>query len=135
MTIANRTLQRADALAQRVETFGDVAVDTAPLAALLGADHLSDASIVVNTTSVSLGAKPFRIRPTFTPRDCLFVDLVYGSHDAPFLAAARRAGRPTLDGAGMLLHQGALAFEAWTERKAPLAAMARALRTQGLTIG
>lgn len=134
LTIANRTAARADALASRVATFGNVAVHTAPLDALREARRLDDAAVVVNTTSVSLGARPLPMRPALTPADCLFVDLVYGAHRAPFLAAARRAGRPTLDGAGMLLHQGALAFEAWTAQSAPLPAMARALRAQGLTI-
>ena len=89
---------------------------------------------MINTPSVSLGARPLKVRPALSPTDCLFVDLVYGANRAPFLAAARRVGRPTLDGAGMLLHQGALAFEAWTDRRAPVTAMARALRAQGLTI-
>jgi shikimate dehydrogenase len=52
----------------------------------------------------------------------------------PFLAAATHAGRPTLDGAGMLLHQGALAFEWWTGRRAPLGAMVLALRGAGLAL-
>ena len=34
----------------------------------------------------------------------------------------------TVDGTGMLLHQGALAFSLWTGRRAPIAVMARALR-------
>ena len=45
-----------------------------------------------------------------------------------------RARRRTLDGSGMLLHQGALAFEAWTGRRAPRRAMARALRAAGLAL-
>jgi shikimate 5-dehydrogenase len=62
------------------------------------------------------------------------VDLVYGARPTPFLAGAARAGRPTLGGAHMLLHQGALAFEVWTGRRAPRAAMARALRAAGLAL-
>jgi hypothetical protein len=34
----------------------------------------------------------------------------------------------------MLLHQGALAFEAWTGRHAPRGAMARALERAGLVL-
>ena len=68
-----------------------------------------------------------------TPHRCTAVDLVYGRPTA-FLAGAARAGRSTLDGAAMLLHQGALAFETWTGRRAPRAAMARALRAAGLAL-
>jgi shikimate 5-dehydrogenase len=32
-----------------------------------------------------------------------------------------------MDGAGMLLHQGALALHLWTRRRAPVAVMRRAL--------
>src|SRR5438093_697043 len=47
---------------------------------------------------------------------------------------AARAGRRTLGGAHVLLHQGALAFEAWTGYRAPRTVMARALRAAGLTL-
>lgn len=134
LTIANRTAKRAAVLAERVRTFGRVDVDVVALAKLLTPAPLDDAVAVVNTTPVSLSDGGVPIRPAHTPRHCLFVDLVYGAGNSPFLTAARRAGRPTLDGAGMLLHQGALAFEAWTGRRAPLPAMARALRAEGLTI-
>jgi shikimate dehydrogenase len=63
------------------------------------------------------------------------VGLVYGSQPTPFLRAAARGRRRTIDGSGMLLHQGALAFEAWTGRPAPLDAMRRALAEAGLPLG
>src|SRR2546428_289264 len=49
-------------------------------------------------------------------------------------ARAARARRRTLGGAHVLLHQGALAFEAWTGYRAPRTVMARALRAAGLTL-
>lgn len=134
ISIANRTPARATALAKRVETFGSVHVDVLGLSDLRRAQPLAEAVLVVNTTSVGLANGAVPIRPGLTPRRCVFVDLVYGAKPTPFLRAATRAGRPTLNGAGMLLHQGALAFEAWTRHRAPLAAMARALRAEGLAI-
>jgi shikimate dehydrogenase len=128
LTIANRTLARARDLAARYKGSA-VGLDR-----LADPDLLGDAALVVNTTSVGLGDAKLGIRPRATPRNSLFVDLVYGPTPTAFLAAAARAGRPTLDGAAMLLHQGALAFSAWTGRPAPLAVMANALRTAGLTL-
>lgn len=61
------------------------------------------------------------------PEAPLAVDLVYRPRDTRFLRDARAAGVATLSGLGMLLHQGAVAFEAWTGRAAPLAAMRTAL--------
>src|SRR5579885_1485279 len=121
VVVANRTVARPEARA-------------APLAALAGRTLLADATLVVNTTSAGLAGGGLGLRPTTSPPGCLFVDLVYGTRPTPFLAAAARAGRPIADGTRMLLHQGALAFEAWTGRRAPLGAMARALARAGLPL-
>jgi shikimate dehydrogenase len=134
MTIANRTLSRAHELAERLTALGSARIDTVGLDALETADVLASASLVVNTTSTGLSDGTIPIRHGVTPRHCLFMDLVYGPEPTPFLRAATRARRPTLDGTGMLLHQGALAFEAWTGEPAPLDAMRRALAQAGLPV-
>ena len=56
------------------------------------------------------------------------VDLVYRPGSTALLAAARRHGRRTLDGLEVLVAQGALSFELWTGRPAPLEVMRRAGR-------
>ncbi|MDB4990925.1 MAG: shikimate 5-dehydrogenase, partial [Myxococcaceae bacterium] len=43
------------------------------------------------------------------------------------LARAQERGLKVVDGLGMLLHQGALAFELWTHMPAPLDVMRAAL--------
>ena len=53
------------------------------------------------------------------------IDLVYRDGPTPLLAAARRAGAVSVDGLEMLLAQGALSFELWTGKQAPLEAMRR----------
>ena len=134
ITIANRTPARGERLAERLGRLGAGATATVPLAALERGKGLEDATLVVNATPLGLGGSGPRLRYAAAPRGCLFVDLVYAAHPTPFLAGAARAGRPTLGGAPMLLHQGALAFEAWTGRRAPRAVMARALRAAGLAL-
>jgi shikimate dehydrogenase len=56
------------------------------------------------------------------------VDLVYRSEPTALLAAARAHGARTLDGLEILVAQGALSFELWTGRTAPLEVMSRAAR-------
>jgi shikimate dehydrogenase len=130
IVVANRTPARGEALAAWLrDDLGARWVEPVPLSALRTGEPLRDARLVVNTTSAGLAGNALPVRAGATPHRCLFVDLVYAR--TPFLAAAGRAGRPTLDGTGMLLHQGALAFEWWTGRRAPLAAMAAALRPAG----
>jgi len=135
VTIANRTLARAADLARALEEHGSLRTSVATLDALEDGIGLSDVRLVVNTTSTGLASDPIAVRHGATPHDCIFMDLVYGHQPTPFLRAAARGRRRTIDGSGMLLHQGALAFEAWTGRPAPLDAMRRALADAGLPLG
>lgn len=124
LVLANRTRARAEALATRLESQGPrrrIEVTSLEDPALL-----EDATLVVNTTSAGLHGEALPIRPATSRPACLFVDLVYG-RSTPFLRSATRARRAVADGSEMLLHQGALAFEAWTDLPAPILAMRRAL--------
>ncbi len=65
-------------------------------------------------------------------------DINVGQHDVyetvypvetPLLVAARERGIGCAGGVGMLVHQGALAFQLWTGREAPLDAMWAAVST------
>jgi shikimate dehydrogenase len=58
------------------------------------------------------------------------VDLVYRTGPTPLLAAAAAHGLRSLDGIEVLVAQGALSFEIWTGRRAPLEVMRRAARGQ-----
>jgi shikimate dehydrogenase len=130
LTVVNRTLQRADRLAARLRPAGKRSrLRVAPWSVLTERGFLGNVDMLVNCTPAGLGGQRLdAIAYEATARACVFVDLVYGPTPTPFLARARRLGRRTLDGLGMLLHQGALAFTLWTGRAAPLAAMATALR-------
>jgi shikimate dehydrogenase len=133
IVVANRTPARREALAGWLRhDLHARSVRAVPLESLRDGGPLEDARIVVNTTPAGLAGRRVTVRSSAAPRRCLFVDLVYAR--TPFLAAAAHAGRPTLDGTGMLLHQGALAFEWWTGRPAPLDEMVLALRSAGLAL-
>jgi shikimate dehydrogenase len=54
-------------------------------------------------------------------------DMIYNPAETPLLKAAKAAGCRTANGLGMLLHQGAKAFEIWTGQPAPLTVMRQAL--------
>lgn len=134
VTIANRTIARATDLARTLEETAPMRVRVVELETLEDGIGLGIARLVVNTTSTGLGADAIPIRHGATPHECLFMDLVYGAQPTAFLRAAARARRRTMDGSSMLLHQGALAFESWTGRPAPLDAMRRALTEAGLPL-
>jgi shikimate dehydrogenase len=91
------------------------------LAALLPACDL-----LVDCTPVGLGrdaALPAPLPIERLPDTAACCALSYGAPGSPLLAAARARGLATMDGAAMLVHQGAHAFTLWTGRPAPLAVM------------
>ncbi len=127
--VVNRSAPRRRALAAQFAR-AHVNVETADLEALTDAETMAETDLVVNTTSVGWHQEKFPpILRAATPPQCLFYDLIYGE-ETDFLLRARGAGRPTLDGLSMLLHQGAAAFSLWTGQSAPLDVMAGALRQQ-----
>jgi shikimate dehydrogenase len=125
LIVANRTPARARALVSSLQHRGARATG---LGALRDVALLASLHLIVNCTSTGLGTGALpRVRFTPTRRDLLCCDLAYGAKPSRFLRQARAARRPTIDGSGMLLHQGALAFTLWTGKPAPLAVMRRAL--------
>ena len=57
-------------------------------------------------------------------------DMIYKPAETKLLALAKAAGCKTSNGLGMLLHQGAAAFEIWTGQTAPVDVMRRALEAE-----
>ena len=94
-------------------------------------DAFSAADLIVDCTPAALDPESDRevtaaLPVDALPRDAAVCSLVY--HRRPLLlerAAAR--GLATLDGKGMLLHQGVRAFTLWLGRDAPVEAMRLAL--------
>ena len=75
---------------------------------------LQDAGLLVNTTSLGMAGEPeLDIDLARLPTTAVVVDIVYVPLETALLAAARRRGHRTVDGLGMLLHQGRPGFEAW----------------------
>lgn len=108
LRLVNRTAERAQTLARE---FG------APLKAVPWPQRheaLEGAATVVNATSCGMvGQPPLDLSLERLPRGALAADIIYIPLETPFLAAARQRGNPTLNGLGMLLHQGRPAWQAW----------------------
>ncbi len=87
--------------------------------------HGDGIDVLINTTSVGMTPQTDRMP---VADDCLragttVMDIVYNPLETRLLRTARAAGCTVVDGAAMFVHQGALQFERWTGRPAPLALM------------
>ena len=126
LVIANRTLTRAQTLADLAETRG-VPAQAMPLPSPEAAATTGAADLIVNCTSLGMRHGPDEeaspLRDEEIPATALVYDLVYNPMLTPLLRAAERAGAKTLGGISMLVYQGAASFEIWLEQPAPVGVM------------
>jgi len=93
------------------------------------AAELSETTLLVQSTSATLASSPdasgfaASLAIELMPQHATVVDLVYRPRMTSVLLRAQERGLKVVDGLGMLLHQGALAFELWTHMPAPLEVM------------
>jgi shikimate dehydrogenase len=129
LIIANRTLERAERLAELAQS-----ADTVGVAIALDGQDLTDAAgaadLIVNCTTIGMSHGPDEagspLPSTSIPSTVLVNDLVYNPLETPFLKAAAQAGATCLGGILMLVYQGAASFEMWTGQDAPVAVMLEA---------
>ena len=129
ITVVNRSFERGrelvDALNARTKTPARFAEWTSTYAIP------SDADIVVNATSIGLfpdvESKPELAYDTITA-NMIVCDVIPNPPHTRFLQAAEARGAKTLNGLGMLVYQGAIAFKMWTGQDAPIEVMYHALQ-------
>jgi shikimate dehydrogenase len=120
--LVNRTVSKAEEIAGEIKKqFPSVKVSTGY--------PKTEMDLLLNATS--LGLKPEDGSPLdekqFSLKQARAVyDMIYQPAETKLLAAAKAAGCRTANGIGMLVQQGAKAFEIWTGQPAPVAVMRRA---------
>jgi shikimate dehydrogenase len=90
----------------------------------------SEIDLLINATSLGLkteDASPLNENEFSLKKTRAVYDMIYRPAETTLLKRAKAAGCKTANGLGMLLHQGAKAFEIWTGKTAPLDVMRRAL--------
>ena len=127
LTIANRTLERAEALASEFAATTDSEVTAAEMTTDALSPVAPSLNLWVNTTSVGMAGGP---APDQSPIDSSLIrsgqtgyDAVYAPPETPFLRAIKDAGGTGLGGLTMLVLQGAVGFELATGKPAPVAEM------------
>ncbi|MGF7185936.1 shikimate dehydrogenase [Desulfitispora alkaliphila] len=131
IVFVNRNLQRAEGLSQLIKDNFTCNTSVVSLEDKeLLRECLKQADLLINTTPY--GMYPRHQVETIVPEEYLdnnliVVDLIYNPQRTVLLAAAEKKGCKTISGMGMLLYQGALAFELWTGQKAPEGIMKKVL--------
>lgn len=108
LRLVNRTRSKAEAIA--AEYGGPITV----LPWEERHDALEGVATVVNATSQGMvGEAALDIRLDALPRTAQVADIIYTPLETPFLAEARARGNRTVNGLGMLIHQGPPAWKYW----------------------
>jgi len=129
--VLSRRPKQSEALCRALADAVGCGLDAAPLDE--AKRHFGSASLLVQATSATLasnpGAQAFAdsLPLEALPDGAAVVDMVYKPLETTLLARANARGLLTIDGLGMLLHQGAIAFEIWTGFEPPLDVMRSAL--------
>lgn len=123
VALYNRTRSRAEALADRFSGLCDIA-DSAK-------DAVRGASLVVNATPIGLHDDSLPVPVEALDHRSAVLDLVYRPGETAFVRAARARELRAADGRGMLIEQGALAFERWFGIEPDREAMRKALESAG----
>tara|TARA_Y100000589_G_scaffold317959_1_gene344748 strand:+ start:198 stop:1031 length:834 start_codon:yes stop_codon:yes gene_type:complete len=110
--VLNRTIEKAEALKEdydnkiTVESWKNIN------------EVAASCSNIINTTSLGMNNESLiAIQPNAIPETALVSDLVYTPLETNFLKMAKNRGSRTVDGLGMLIHQGVPGFEAWFGQK------------------
>jgi shikimate dehydrogenase len=128
--LANRTPEKLVDLSVEVERVlagvgevGRVGLSERELAAVV-----DEVDLVLQFTSLGMSpGDPSPLPLNLLRRHHRVYDTVYAGGDTALVRGARERGIPAESGLAMLLHQGALAFEIWFDRPAPLESMRRGL--------
>jgi shikimate dehydrogenase len=125
-----------DLVAEQVQTLMDdlgqvsgSVLRTAPLTRESLIESASATDLLINATPVGMSPKvDASIWPDDVPfpADLAVFDLVYNPQETLLLKQARAAGALGIDGLGMLVRQGVVAFEMWTGEEAPVDVMREA---------
>jgi shikimate dehydrogenase len=114
LIISNRSPEKGEALAEELEC------NHLPLSSLVGMkEGRFDADILINATSVGMFPhdEESPLPKEILKERMIVMDIVYQPLRTKLLREAEEKGCQTIDGLGMLVHQGIAQIEIWTGRR------------------
>lgn len=137
LVLLNRTFDKAQSLAQELAPRFRSERLLGPAERCLAvpwedeflAEQLAATDLLINATALGMKrTDPAPIPGNLLTPNLMVFDTVYARGTTRLMEDALAAGARVAGGLSMLLHQGALSFEIWFNRTAPLDAMKKALR-------
>ena len=134
--LVNRTFEKAKQLATELQDFFTGPKVFGPVPRLQAIPweessirfQIAHLDLIVNATPLGLNrSDPSPIPARLLAPHLMIYDTVYGEGRTAFVSAAVEMGARAANGLAMLVHQGALAFEIWFEREAPIEVMRAAV--------
>ncbi|MFH1860921.1 MAG: shikimate dehydrogenase [bacterium] len=127
LIFCNRTISKANEMARSFETQTQGAF-VASMGITDNRAEIIRADILINATSVGMKQNdPLLIDPAWIRKGQVVCDIIYSPPQTLLLQKAKKRGAKTINGLGMLVHQGALSFEIWTGCPAPVEIMRKAI--------
>jgi len=136
LVIANGTLEKGERLVEKLRKFFEGPKVLGPVPRLQAIPweesafqfQIANMDLIVNATPVGLNrGDPSPLSSRLLAPHLMVYDTIYSATRTPLVSAAIEAGARAANGLSMLLHQGALAFEIWFERSAPVEGMRKAI--------
>ena len=129
LTLVNRTVEKLEPLHEAISAIYSRELQSLqPWNDKALARALDASDLVVNCSSVGMKPDdPSPIPASLLASRHLLYDTIYIAEHTPLMRAAEAAGARSANGLSMLLHQGAVSFEIWFQRPAPLEIMRKAL--------
>ncbi len=125
LVIANRTLERAEALVAGFASASPTALSASRFETLPGSFD-----IVINATSASLSSELPPVPASAFTTGGFAYDMMYGAQPTVFMQMAQQAGAAVRDGLGMLVEQAAESFFVWRGVRPDTLPVYRELRAQ-----
>ena len=130
--IANRTREWAARLAGDLTRHFGGGVRAIPLESEEFRRAAKSSDLIVQCTTMGMLHSPAAECSPLTssdiPAEAVVYDLVYNPPETPLMRESVRAGARVYGGLSMLVYQGAVGFETWMGRPAPVAAMFEAAK-------
>lgn len=121
--IANRTFERAIALANKIGNQKQACIEVVPWDPEIWKKIMPMCGIIINGTSLGMrnnGNLAFLIPWENVNKETIVFETIYEPFETGFLKRARELNLMTVEGLDLLLYQAAIAFRIWTEKEMPV---------------